>query len=90
MNVANSRKVVLLTGARRVGKSTFIKSIKEDNREYVTLDNLTLRELASSDPLMFLMNIKKQLLLMKCSMLQRYYLILRWILMKVWKREIIG
>lgn len=32
MNVANSRKVVLLTGARQVGKSTFIKSIKEDNR----------------------------------------------------------
>ena len=56
MNVANSRKVVLLTGARQVGKSTFIKSIKEDNREYVTLDNLTLRELANSDPLMFLMN----------------------------------
>lgn len=32
MNVANSRKVVLLTGAIQVGKSTFIKSIKEDNR----------------------------------------------------------
>ena len=63
MKVAKSRKVILLTGARQVGKSTFIKSIKENNREYVTLDDLTLRSLANSDPLMFLMNLKKPVII---------------------------
>lgn len=53
---ANSRKVTLITGARQVGKSTFVKSIKEDNRTYITLDDLNLRALAQNDPKLFLMN----------------------------------
>ena len=55
-NLSNSRKVVLITGARQVGKSTFIKSIKEKNRKYITLDDLRLRDLAQNDPQLFLMN----------------------------------
>jgi len=53
---SNSRKIVLITGARQVGKSTFVKSIKEKNRTYITLNDLSLRELAQNDPKLFLMN----------------------------------
>ena len=52
----DTRKVVLVTGARQVGKSTFIKSMKDDDRTYITLDDLTLRNLAQNDPKLFLMN----------------------------------
>ena len=55
-NIANSRKVILITGARQVGKSTFIKSVKEENRKYITLDDLRIRDLAQNDPKLFLMN----------------------------------
>ncbi len=55
---SNSRKIVLITRARQVGKSTFVKSIKEKNRTYITLDDLSLRELAQNDPKLFLMNYK--------------------------------
>lgn len=54
--LSNSRKVVLITGARQVGKSTFVKNLKEEKRKYVTLDDLNLRELAINDPKLFLMN----------------------------------
>lgn len=50
------RKVVLVTGARQVGKSTFVKSLSSDDRTYVTLDDLALRALAENDPKLFLMN----------------------------------
>ena len=56
--LANTRKVVMITGARQIGKSTFVKEMKEKNRTYVTLDDLSLRELAKSDPKLFLMNYK--------------------------------
>ena len=55
---SNSRKIVLITGARQVGKSTFVKSIKEKNRTYITLNDLSIRELAQNDPKLFLMNYK--------------------------------
>ena len=61
--LSSERKVILLTGARQVGKSTFIKDIKESNREYVTLDDLNLRELAQNDPKLFLMNYKRPIII---------------------------
>ena len=54
--LSNSRKVILITGSRQVGKSTFVKNLKEEDRTYVTLDDLSLRELAQNDPKLFLMN----------------------------------
>lgn len=50
------KRIVLITGARQVGKSTFVKNIKETNRSYITLDDLAIRELAQTDPKLFLMN----------------------------------
>lgn len=50
-------KVVLVTGARQVGKSTLLKYC-DKNREYVSLDDLTERQMALEDPKMFLSNHK--------------------------------
>lgn len=61
--VSSAKKVVLITGARQVGKSTFIKSMKESTRTYITLDDLKLRELAQNDPKLFLMNYKTPLII---------------------------
>ena len=55
--------IILLTGARQVGKSTFVKSIKEKNRTYVTLDDLKLRELATDNPKLFLMNYQRPIII---------------------------
>ena len=48
--------VILVTGPRQVGKTTMLeKLMQEENidREYVTLDDLTEREMAKNDPKMF-------------------------------------
>lgn len=45
---------ILVTGARQVGKTTVLKKLSEENREYVTLDDLEERRLAKNDPAMFL------------------------------------
>lgn len=56
LDLSNSRKVVLITGARQVGKSTFVKDLKDDDREYITLDDMIVRNLAKTDPKLFLIN----------------------------------
>ena len=38
-------KVVLITGPRQVGKTNFLKNIKEKIRKYVTLDDLEIRKM---------------------------------------------
>lgn len=62
-SLSKTRKVILITGARQVGKSTFVKHIKDDDRTYVTLDDLSLRELAQNDPKLFLMNYSGKLII---------------------------
>ncbi len=47
--------VVLVTGPRQVGKTTMLKKLMENtNRGYVSLDDLGARNLAKSDPELFL------------------------------------
>lgn len=44
---------ILLTGPRQSGKSTMLKklAVKENiGREYISLDDLTVREMAKNDP----------------------------------------
>ena len=48
-------KVILATGARQVGKTTLLRMMKEDGRDYVTLDNSQDREIAINDPEAFFM-----------------------------------
>ena len=51
----NSRfPVLLITGPRQAGKTTMLKKLSNEKRQYVTLDDPLLRELAVTDPALFL------------------------------------
>lgn len=53
--LSDSFKIVLITGARQVGKTTLLKTLAEGTgRTYVTLDDLKVRNLALSEPALFL------------------------------------
>ena len=57
-------KVLLLTGARQVGKTTLLKHLAQGSgRTYVTLDDLAVRSLALSDPALFLQRYTPPLLI---------------------------
>ena len=60
--LSNQFKVVLVTGARQVGKSTLLKHC-DKNRNYVSLDDLTEREMAINEPKLFLENHKAPLII---------------------------
>lgn len=45
---------ILITGPRQVGKTTVLRQLMENSREYVTLDDMDERSLAKRDPAMFL------------------------------------
>lgn len=53
-NVSDTFKVLLITGPRQVGKTTLLLSLKPNNMNYVTLDDVNLRRQAQEDPKMFL------------------------------------
>lgn len=54
LSASKSYPVVLVTGARQIGKTTLLKHLCEKERKYVTLDDLALREMANKDPKLFL------------------------------------
>ena len=49
----SQRKVVLVTGARQVGKTTLLRECLPDGYSYVTLDDYSARSLAARDPMSF-------------------------------------
>ena len=52
-------KAILITGARQVGKTTMLRHLSENqNRAYVTLDNIAARNLAKNDPVLFFQTYK--------------------------------
>jgi len=55
-------KVILVTGARQVGKTTMLRHLAE-GRTYVTLDNLMARNLAQTDPALFFQTFKPPILI---------------------------
>lgn len=62
--ISSQFKVLLLTGARQVGKTTLLKHLAQDTgRTYVTLDDLAVRSLALSDPALFLQRYTPPLLI---------------------------
>lgn len=62
--ISNQFKVLLLTGARQVGKTTLLKHLAQGSgRTYVTLDDLAVRSLALSDPALFLQRYTPPLLI---------------------------
>jgi len=57
-------KVVLVTGARQVGKSTMLKHLaRNTGRTFVTMDNMRNRDLAHHDPELFFHTFKPPLLI---------------------------
>ncbi len=55
--------VVLITGPRQIGKTTLLEMCKEENRSYVSLDDPFIRELAKSDPALFLQKYESPLII---------------------------
>ncbi len=56
LSLSKSYSAVLVTGPRQSGKTTMLKQLAEKEnigREYVTLDDLNIREMAKNDPAMF-------------------------------------
>ncbi|VAW65029.1 ATPase [hydrothermal vent metagenome] len=62
MQLSHSFPVLLLTGARQIGKTTLLETCS-DRRTYVTLDNLDDRALAKNDPALFLQRYKPPLII---------------------------
>jgi predicted AAA+ superfamily ATPase len=56
--VSKSFPVLLVTGPRQVGKTTLLETCAEKGRSYVSLDDLEQRELAQTDPALFLQRHK--------------------------------
>ena len=57
-------KVVLVTGARQVGKTTMLRHLAQGkDRRYVSLDNLSARELAKNDPVLFFQTYKPPIII---------------------------
>jgi hypothetical protein len=54
MKAAQQFPVVLLTGARQVGKTTLLRHLSQGTRAYVTLDDPLVLNLAKSDPALFM------------------------------------
>ena len=60
--LSNQFKVILVTAARQVGKSTLLKHC-DPERNYVTLDDYRAREMALNDPELFLQRYKAPLII---------------------------
>lgn len=57
-------KVVLVTGARQVGKTTMLKHLAEgQNRTYISMDNTMARNLAQTDPVLFFQTYKPPIII---------------------------
>ncbi len=54
LQIQSSFPVLLVTGPRQVGKTTMLKKLSDKKRQYVTLDDPLLREIAVTDPGLFL------------------------------------
>ena len=55
--------VLLVTGARQVGKTTLLQALREPERGYVTLDDPLVLRLAREDPALFLQRFEPPVLI---------------------------
>ncbi len=61
--IGKSFPVLLATGPRQVGKTTFLRQQGREKRSYVTLDNPEDRSLAQSDPSLFFQRYPRPILI---------------------------
>ena len=64
--LSKSYSAILLTGPRQSGKTTMLRRLAEEEnigRDYVTLDDLTQRQMAKNDPALFLQLHKPPILI---------------------------
>ena len=57
LELSKSYSAILLTGPRQAGKTTMLRALAERekvNREYVSLDDLNVRDMVKNDPALFL------------------------------------
>ena len=54
LSASNQFRSLIVTGPRQVGKTTILKHLAEEDRKYVTLDDPVEREMAISEPRLFL------------------------------------
>ncbi len=57
LELSKSYSAILLTGPRQAGKTTMLRSLAEkenSGREYISLDDVTIRDMAKNDPALFL------------------------------------
>lgn len=62
LKTAKNFPAIVITGARQIGKSTLIKHIFPD-ADYVSFDSLNIRNYAQRDPISFLAEYKKSVIL---------------------------
>jgi len=58
IELSKQMPALLVCGPRQVGKTTLLKAIAEPERQYVSFDDLSIRELAKNDPKLFLKQFK--------------------------------
>ena len=61
--INNTFRVLLLTGPRQVGKTTLLELCADEGRNYVTLDDFDVRQMAQNDPGLFIQTYKPPLII---------------------------
>ena len=54
LSLSREYSAIFITGPRQVGKTTVLRQLMQENRTYVTLDDLEDRAMARNDPALFL------------------------------------
>ena len=63
VDISEHFPVLMVTGARQVGKTTLLQHLARDNRRYVTLDDPLVLSLAREDPALFMQRFAGRVLI---------------------------